>query len=344
MLKLEIGDLSPILRDYGLPAGVVGFTELQRYDYESKGPDTREVRLILRVETGDGRSLVLRLKNEPDAPQKLMEAQSRFAALLREKRIETPLAYRAGEDYTRRYDLKGYPVVAALEDFAPGELTLVDLPAAEETGALLARMHNAAEAEDAHVDGPVLFDPLGRNDLFRFSLFTDLGDFLRDTDAALYGEILRRHDLLRERIRVLEQAPRYAVQGDISDCNLYRTGDGRLGVFDFNNCGDNGLFADAVMQAVFEARLMDYPDDMEDRETRILEAFLRGYDRERPFTREERALYPGLYGLINAFWLSDLKWDEDSLEELVKAGDRETARARMEGILRKLTELPEMPV
>ena len=85
MLKLEIGNLSPILRDFGLPAGAVGFTELQRYDYESQGPDTREVRLILRVETGDGRSLVLRLKNEPDAPQALMEAQSRFAALLREK-------------------------------------------------------------------------------------------------------------------------------------------------------------------------------------------------------------------------------------------------------------------
>ena len=134
------------------------------------------------------------------------------------------------------------------------------------------------------------------------------------------------------------------MQGDISDCNLYRTGDGRLGVFDFNNCGDNGLFADAVMQAVFEARLMDYPEDLEDREARVLSAFLRGYDRERPFTREERALYPDLYGLINAFWLSDLKWDEDSLEAKVKAGDRETAKARMEGIMEKLTALPEMPV
>ena len=344
MLTLTPEEISPILMDYGILSPAAVLTELQRYDYARKGPDTREVRLILRVETGDGRSLVLRLKNEPEAPQALMEAQSRFAGLLREKGIETPRAYRAGEDYTRRYDLNGYPVVAALEDFAPGELKTVDLSTAEETGALLARMHSIAEAENAHVDGPVLFDPLGRNDLFRFSLFTDLGDFLRETDAGLYGDILRRHDLLRERIRILDRAPRYAVQGDISDCNLYRTGDGRLGIFDFNNCGDNGLFADGVMQAVFEARLMDYPENLEDRENRILAAFLRGYDRERPFTREERALYPCLYGLINAFWLSDLKWDEDSLEARVKAGDREAVRARMEGILRKLTELPEMPV
>ena len=121
MLKLEIGDLSPILRDFGILSPAAALMELLRYDYESQGPDTREVRLILRVETGDGRSLVLRLKNEPDAPQALMEAQSRFAALLREKGVETPRAYRAGEYYTRRYDLKGYPVVAALEGNGKGD-------------------------------------------------------------------------------------------------------------------------------------------------------------------------------------------------------------------------------
>ena len=129
------------------------------------------------------------------------------------------------------------------------------------------------------------------------------------------------------------------MQGDVSDCNLYRTGEGKLGIFDFNNCGDNGLFADAVMQAVFEARLMDYPEDLQDREARILSAFLRGYQGERPFTREERELYPSLYGIITAFWLGDLQWGS-----LAKAGDREAVHARMEDILRKLTELPEMPV
>ena len=53
MLKLERRDLSSILEDFGLSAGAAaGFAELQRYDYADKGPDTREVRLILRVETG----------------------------------------------------------------------------------------------------------------------------------------------------------------------------------------------------------------------------------------------------------------------------------------------------
>ena len=341
MLTLTPGEITPILRDFGVLSPAAALTELQRYDYTEGGPD---VRLILRADTEDGRRFVLRLRREPEVTRALAEAQSRFARLLRDRGIETPRVLRSEGFFVREYRFHGYRVLANLEEFAPGELTLVDLPTSEETGALLARTHNIAEAENVHVDGPVLFDPLRRNDLFRFSLFTDMGDFLRQTDETLYREIIRRYYVLRGRIQALDRAPRYAVQGDISDCNLYRTGEGKLGIFDFNNCGDNGLFADAVMQAVFEARLMDYPEDLPDRENRILAAFLRGYHRERPFTREERALWPSLYGLIQAFWLSDLKWDPDSLEELVKAGDREAAHTRMEGILRKLTELPEMPV
>ena len=41
MLKLEIGDLSPILRDFGILSPAAALMELQRYDYESQGPDTR---------------------------------------------------------------------------------------------------------------------------------------------------------------------------------------------------------------------------------------------------------------------------------------------------------------
>ena len=341
MLTLNPGEVSPILRDFGILSPAAALTELQRYDYTEGGPD---VRLILRADTEDGGRFVLRLRREPEVTRTLAEAQSRFARLLRDRGLETPRVLRSEGFFLREYALSGSKVLVNLEEYASGELTLVDLPTAEETGALLARMHNIAEAEKAHVDGPVLFDPLRRNDLFRFSFFTDLGGFLRETDETLYREIVDRYYALRGKIQALDRVPRYAVQGDISDCNLYRTPDGRLGIFDYNNCGDNGLFPDAAMQAVFEARLMDYPEDLEDREARVLSAFLRGYDRERPFTREERELWPSLYGIINAFWLSDLRWDADSLEALVKAGEREAVHARMEGILRKLTELPEMPV
>ena len=345
MLTVNTNELSAILADYGLPGGAAGFAELQRYDYEYKGPDPREVRLILRVDTEDGRSLVLRLKNESDAPLKLIEAQSRFAQLLRSRGIETPRSYRAGEGYARQYALNGYEVVATLEDWMPGELKTVDPETAEATGALLARMHGIAEAENAHVDGEVLFDPLRRNDLFSVEDFSARGAFLRDLDEALYRDTLRQGEALLTRLRAWEDAPRYAVQGDISDCNLYRTAAGELGVFDFNRCGDNVLFFDAVMQALFEARLMDYPEDLgEDREQQILSAFLRGYDRVRPFTRQERELYPALYALISAFWLGDLRWDEGSLVKAVEAGDRERVRYWLETVHLRAQDLPELPL
>ena len=64
-------------------------------------------------------------------------------------------------------------------------------------------------------------------------------------------------------------------------------------MFDFNRCGDAVLYYDAVMQAIFEARLMDYPEELAGRqEVTILPAFLQGYHRERPFSRQQTPWFP----------------------------------------------------
>ncbi len=147
------------------------------------------------------------------------------------------------------------------------------------------------------------------------------------------------------RLQTLAAAPRYATQGDLSDCNLYRTSDGRLGVFDFNLCGDSVPFFDAVMQAIFVARLMDYPDELAGRpEEVILPAFLAGYDSIRPFTAAERALYPYLYALLDAFWLVDVRWGENSLRHAADAGDRDAVREHLRETHRRIFALPEMPI
>ena len=94
---------------------------------------------------------------------------------------------------------------------------------------------------------------LRRNDLFSFRDFEAQKDFLLSLDEALYESIVREYAHVFQKVRIFENKPRYAVQGDISNCNLYQTADGRIGVFDFNRCGDNILYYDAVMQAIFEA-------------------------------------------------------------------------------------------
>ncbi|MBR6184772.1 MAG: phosphotransferase [Clostridia bacterium] len=345
MFKATEKDIRRVLHDYGIQVKSFTFEELERYHYEKDDPESRQVRLIAKVNLQNGRSLVLRFKNEDDAPQEIMEAQSRFAALLHSRGIETPKAYTSEGFYARHYLIDGYDVIATVEDFEDGEIKTVDPITARETGELLARMHNIAEEADAHVQSEVLFDPLAPNDLFDFDAFVKCEEKLLAIDSELYHAIVQKNEWLVSQIRPFGNELRYAVQGDISDCNLYRTQNGRLGVFDFNRCGDNNLFFDAVMQAVFEARLMDYPEELAGRQEEvILSSFLKGYHQVRPFSEEQKAVFPYLHALISAFWWGDMKWDEDSLTKAIESGDCSAAHEWMERIYQHELYLLPMPV
>ena len=344
MFTIEDKDIRTVLHDYGIQAEAFSFAELERYHYEKEDPESRQVRLIVKVSLRNDHSLVLRFKNEDDAPQEVMEAQSRFAALLHSHGIETPRVYASDGAYVRRYTINGFDVNVMVEDFEDGEIKTVDPKTAGETGALLAKMHGIAEEMDFHVHSDVLFDPLDRNDLFSFDAFDKHKDALLAIDSGLYRSVVHQHAWLVSQIRPFGNGPRYAVQGDISDCNLYRTKDGKLGIFDFNRCGDNHLFFDAVMQALFEARLMDYPDGLAGhQEEIILSSFLKGYQQIRPFSEEQKSVFPYLYALISAFWLDDMKWSQDSLTKTIESGDSGAAHEWMKEIYRRELYLLPMP-
>lgn len=246
-------------------------------------------------------------------------------------------------EYARWYTINRYDVIVTVEEFVPGEIRLVSEKIAEKTGKLLAQMHNIAEAGTFHVQNGVLFDPLSENDLFSFQSFQEQKDFLQSVDDPLYKDIVEEYDSLFQKICVFKNEPRYAVQGDISNCNLYQTADGEVGVFDFNRCGDNVLYYDAIMQAIFVARLMDYPKEIDgNQEDVILPAFLRGYHRERPFTDKQKDVFPYLYAMICAFWLRQHQFDEDSLCHAIEAGDTESVHKWMKEIHRRTVFRPEM--
>lgn len=318
---------------------------MQRYHYEKENSESKEVRLIIKVDLDNGQSFVVRFKNEDDVTLDIINAQSRFARLLANQCVETPMTYTANGQYAQWYNIDGYDVIVTVETFVDGELHTVDEDIAEKTGRLLARMHNIAEEADFHVKNDVLFDPLRRNDLFSFQDFETQKNFLSALDETLYNNIVQEHAIVFQKIRIFENEPRYAVQGDISNCNLYQTVDGRIGVFDFNRCGDNVLYYDAVMQAIFEARLMDYPKEIAGKqESIILSAFLNGYHKERPFTEDQKEVFPYLYALVSAFWKLDIVWSDNSLCHAVEAGDAETAHQRMEEIYSRILSRPKMPL
>lgn len=148
-----------------------------------------------------------------------------------------------------------------------------------------------------------------------------------------------------KKITAFEKDPSFAVQGDLSDCNLYMTRTGEIGVFDFNRCGDNNLYFDAVMEALFVARLMDYPEKIAgNQEQMILRAFLKGYHKERPFTERQKEVYPYLYAIISAFWLGDMKWNNDSLENAIKEDDFSAIHHWMETILERTCLRQRIPI
>jgi Ser/Thr protein kinase RdoA (MazF antagonist) len=97
------------------------------------------------------------------------------------------------------------------------------------------------------------------------------------------------------------------------------------------------------MQAIFEARLMDYPEELSGKqETVILSAFLRGYQQIRPFTTQQSEAFPWFYALVSAFWLSDIKWDENSLANALASGNTRAAHEWMREIYRR--ELSRLPM
>ncbi len=343
MFQTGLGDVKRILTDFGIRQEILSLEDLERYHYEKTDPASPYVRVIQRVNLESGYAAVIRYKWEEDVNEEILGQQCAFQERLRERGILVPSLFKSEEGYVRSYFFGKREVLVTVEEYVPGEIDLVDLKTARDTGRLLARMHQIAQAEDLHVDNEVLFDPFDTNDLFDFERFMSIGSGLSGEALELHWEIIELYQKHLACLDDLKKRPRYAVQGDISDCNLFRSEKGELGVFDFNRSGDNILYCDAMMQAIFEARLMDYAplewsdaDPQYPSEKEILKAFLRGYEEVRPFTEEEKAWFPHLYAIVDAFWSSDIYWNEDSLIAMYEEGNMEKVREILLTIQSKL--------
>ena len=336
-------EVRAVLRDFGIAGEPEDIRELLRYNYRRHDPGSGEIRLILRVGLRGRAPVVLKLVNEREHPHELIEAQAAFAELLRQRGVLTPRHYACAEGYCAERRLDGARVDVTAEDFCEGELKRVGRDNIGGIGALLARMHSISEQCECHVRGRVLFDVLTRNDLTGFDRISGLAPRLHGPALARFEQVRALHAARRARLEVLRARPRYAVQGDMSDCNMFVSAGGGLGVFDFNNCGDNCLYTDAVMQGVFVARLMDYDAPITFGQSRELFCdFMRGYAGVRPLSAEDRALLPDMWAVINGLWLADTVFGEDSLMSAVEAGDMARACARLDAMHERLSEQLEL--
>ncbi|MGN0665227.1 MAG: hypothetical protein ACI4KF_01740 [Huintestinicola sp.] len=344
MFEVTLSDIQKIANEYSIDECPTAFYELQRYNYDEENKDSKEVRLIIKVVFEKHSAVVVRFKNEWNVTKEHIEAQCRFAVQLSKGGIKTPYIYQIDGHYANDYHINGYDVIVTIEDIYDGEVKAVDEKIARMTGVLLAEMHNVSEKMNLHVYDKVMFNPLLRNELFDITVFSENKEILREIEPSLYDEIESITDSYLRKIEIFKEETQYAVQGDISLCNLYITVDGEMGVFDYNNCGDNVLFYDAIMQAVFESRLMDYKDDYPEREQNILSEFLSGYDSVRPFTPLQKEMYPYLCAVISAYWLGDMSFDEGNLKSLIENEQTDTICRFMKNMRDRLIDLQEFPL
>lgn len=335
MFTISTADILHILCDYGINDKFINTEELLRYNYPD---ESREVRVIIKCSFETRTPVVVKFKWENDVTAGLIEAQTAFSEHLARNGVNTARFYKYDGNYVKHCILSGYDVLITVEDFVENEVKIVTSEIAEKTGCTLAISHNIAERDDIHVDAPVLFDPFAEwNDLFSYDMFAELKEKFPADDAAAFDEAEKLYKMHMDKLETLKNRPKYAIQGDISDCNLFIAADGTVGMFDFNRCGDAVLFCDLIMQGVFESQLMDYDRELTPEYTdELFAAFLRGYESVRHITDEEKALIPHFCAIIYAFWLGNIRWGEESMTALLEKGDIEAARKQLQKSLDRL--------
>ena len=351
MFSYTSTDICNILSAYGIYPSSLKIEELQRYDSEE---EYGCLRVIIKVVTEDEApncisQFVIRIRDERDVSETVFESQCRFSEMLAENGIPTAriLSVVGEKRFVQRQLIDGRVVFVTAENFMENEIRSVDIETSEKMGTLLARSHIVSEKSECHVPNRVIFDPFEENDLFYASNYIALGNRMTDENLLLHQKTLKEYQRIMKELEPLRMRARYAVQGDLSDCNCFCTSSGEVGFFDFNNAGDNNLFCDAVMQGVFVARLMDYPENRSFSDEDILRAFFRGYCSVRSFDAEDIGFYSYLRAVIEAFWADSIGWSSDngwdsckpdSLFFLVEKGDTEAIYRKLKDIYYKLTD------
>jgi Ser/Thr protein kinase RdoA (MazF antagonist) len=278
------------------------------------------VQIVLKLAFTSRAPLIIKLRDENKIKNCVLEQQAAFSEHLRERGIRIARYYRSGSSFAVPYKINGCEIYVTVEDYQTGEIKIVNAEISEKIGRLLAQTHNVSEEDNCHVKNRVLFDPFSENELFHVIDFMKLRHLIDDKNIGQFDRICKKYYRRMEALSPLQYKKKYAVQGDISDCNLFMTEAGDIGLFDFNNCGDAVLFCDAIMQGVFLARLMDYDKDLTDEySVTLFRSFLTGYCSVRPFTAIESKVIPHLYSIIDAFWAPQILYANNSLSKLVKA-------------------------
>lgn len=332
-------DLAHALSAFGFKQRVVTFTPLLSRCGQEEGTGAVRLRLIARLDLASGTPLVIKFQSLKPSLVSQLERQSSFSEFLRAGGIPCARRWQVEGSFSYQTQAQGLPVVITLEDFEPGELTVLDEQMIRRIGALMARAHRLSESASYQVYAPTIFDVTGKNDIALFSVFEGLAPLVPTSLLTLYQKVQTACQFWLSRIKEgLRHYPRIAVQGDFSINNLFDNQHG-LGLFDFNNCGDVHALSDLVLEGLLLSREMEAVCPLTPQVAeRLFSCFLEGYQEDRRFTEEEIRIMVDIYAFANCLYMMQVKWGEDSLQKLLEKGERDRAAALLQYMMAQISD------
>ena len=304
--------LAPILREYGISTAITNI----EYFINRQNPETNNYKIIAKVEVKHRSPLVLKLIREPGHSHNEIERQCVFAEHLRRNGIATPEHYSVGGNYCVERLIDGVRLNVVLEDHAESLTKTIDVELAREAGKLMARIHRLSFRDNFKIGAATMWGALGKNRVSGIDAFRELAEHAQASlvkSVSYPHRFCKKPELCREIITIYDRKlaaaadvwgrlPCSAVQGDISIGNIYNAGD-RLGVFDFNNAGDETLIGDMILEGLMLANESTLADGLTDSDRpEIFRGFLDGYRAICPLTPDERMAACELYPAYSALW------------------------------------------
>ena len=337
--KFPESDIKAILKLYSFDTVFSEQKEYLNYYNDEYGWN---VKVVLSVLLESGKRVVIKIvdiqENNLLEDRVKIEKQSEFSEFMRKNGIITPKCYTANGKYCNEYVYNNIPCNVTVEDWCGEEITEINADISYKIGELMARMHIISLNNNYEIGCGTLFSAAHQNDVDAYEDFCKIceNEYL---DQAVIEQI-KKHRI--EKLEVIRSAwdklPKAAVQGDISINNLVY-GKDVLTVFDYNNAGDVVLVSDLVLEGLLTAYEMDLPEgtDQNIRE-QFFPALLNGYLSIRELSEKEAEVAWEIYTLYHSLWFSRIKYNEDSLEKLVKNEDYLSANRLLIQMLADITE------
>lgn len=332
-MDIGVKDISKVLFFYNINYDVVN------HNFFINGFDekTLEAKFVIKADLSNSQSFVVKFIRQNMNPHDVIEKQSRFSEHLRSRGILVPKRYKNNGVFCSTCSLNGLMFDVTVEDYVGEEIKFIDNNLVYKVGQLMARNHCIAEEDKLLINASTLFDAVGHNEV---SGYNDLVRLKNEglINQKIFNDINSVYEKKINRLKTLWGVlPKYATQGDYSLNNLTFIGN-ELGVFDFNNAGDETLIGDMILEGLLVAyEHDDLASDLADGDKlNLFRSFVNGYISQRPLSDKEKYAFNDIYAIAKGMWFSRILYNDDSLEKLLKNHEHEKAEVLLQKIYQDL--------